>query len=335
MQTLKLSNYSEQNIVEQTQLTAIVNPSSNSLPVANTNDFTTGFVLIGTIGSKTAEMVASTNPSSTTSIPLSVNTTLQHEQYEPVYALFGNQIRLYRAANVDGTQPANSAFTLLDTVTIDPNGTETLYTDADGGGDYWYKSTYYNSVTQSETDRTISEATRGYFTVNYCELSEIRQEAGFKYAAYIDDAQIDQKRQAAQDEINSALAEFYEVPLQPPIPDNLKQICIRLAAGYLRKAQYSAISDPKTNGQDMVDDAELELDKLVIKERELMTKDGKSLAEPGGTGQAGGWPDQTTATADPSQGGAPRYFRMSDIQGTGIVGENDQYFGNSYQGRRW
>lgn len=335
MQTLKLSNFSERNLVDQTQLTAVVAPAASALPVANSANFTTGYVLLGTIGAKTAEMVTSNSPTQATSIPLSATTALQHEQYEPVYALFGNQINVYRAANVDGSQPDDSAFTLLATVTIDPNDALTTYTDATGGGSYWYKCTYYNPTTTAETDLASAIAVRGSFTVEYCSLDEVRQEAGFKYSPYIKDDQIDQKRQAAQDYINGKLNKFYAVPLQPPIPDSLRQICIRLAAGYLRQAQFSANSDATVNGQSMIDDAKLALDEIVIKETELMTKDGKSLAEEGGAGEAGGWPNKTTATADPAQGGAPRIFRMSDIQGQGYVGPDGAPYGNAYFGRRW
>src|SRR5436309_13277550 len=110
-QPIKLKNYQDGTISDQTQLTANVPVGSSSLPVANTNDFTSGvFVLIGTAGAKGSEIILSTPTSSATSIPLYNVTSLDHDQYEPVYALFGDQLRIYRAPNVDGSQPADSSF---------------------------------------------------------------------------------------------------------------------------------------------------------------------------------------------------------------------------------
>jgi len=312
--------------------------NSSSLPVANTNDFESScYVLIGTASSKTGELIQAGTISGL-SIPLVINTQLAHNQHDSVYALFGNQLKVYRAPNVDGMQPADSVFqaNLIATVNIDPNDNETLYTDSTGSGNYWYKYTYYNPTTDNETDIASATAVRGNFTADYCSLDEIRREAGFKYAPYVTDDQIDEKRQAAQDEINGALDEFYDTPLKPPINSKLKQICIVLAAGYLLEAQFSAFSGPKTNGQDKIDWAEAELDKLIMKERVLVGKDGKPQDLPGATGGADSWPNSSTATTPTSQGGAPRLFRMGDIQGQPMtVDESGNPSGNLYYGRRW
>lgn len=336
MQTLKLTNFSSNNIVDQSQLAEATPADSNSLTITNANDFTTGFVLVGAIGGKTSELLPADSASSGTAISLNSNTVLPHNQYDPVYSLFGNKLRIYRAPNVDGSQPADGDFSLLDTIDIDPNDSATRYTDDSGGGDYWYKYTFFNSGDNSETDIASSRAARGTFTVAYCSLDEIRQEAGFKFATYVTDDIIDEKRQAAQDEINGALDQFYDTPLQPPINDYLKRITIRLAAGYLRLAQYSQIADTKLNGQNMVDSAQADLKKLIMKERVLVNKEGTALDGPGATGGTDGWPNESTATAPASQGGAPRVFRMSDIQGQPLfTDQSGNPSGNPYYGRRW
>ena len=317
-QTLRLTNFGSRNIVDQTQLTTIVNTGSNSLPVADSNDFTTGYVLIGTAGSKTAEMVASTNPSTATSVPLSANTTLQHEQYEPVYALFGNQIKVYRAANVDGTQPADSAFTLLQTVNIDPNDALTTFTDATGGGGYWYKCTYFNSTSSAETDLASAVAVRGTFTVDYCSLDDVREEAGFTYAPFITGDMIDVKLKAAQNEIDSTLSPYYTVPFTPPVPAMVSDICKRLAAGLLLQEKYSHINNPDTNGTNKVTQARADLQKIVHPENggaPLVDASGKSIALPNPNTGSSSWPNADTADSDPSVGGAPRVFRMGMVQG--------------------
>jgi hypothetical protein len=337
-QTLRLTNFNSLNILEQTQLSAIVNAAATTLVVLNNRDFASGnYILLGVPSSKTSEIVSASGVSGATSITLSAGTTLIHNAYEPVIKLFGDKIRIYRAPNVDGSAPADAAFSLLTTISIDPNDTTTSYTDASGGGDYWYKYTYYNSTSTQETDRTLAAAARGTFTVNYCSTDEIRQEAGFKYAAYIDDTTIDQKRTAAQDEINGTLSSFYDVPFQPPIDSSLKNICITLAAGLLLVAQYSAVSAALTaNGQAKIDSARVELEKLASKQRILVDKQGKALALSGGTGGVDGWPNASTATTDGSSGGAPRIFRMSDVQGQPMSTDtNGNPAGNLYYGRRW
>lgn len=336
-QTLNIRNFGSLNLLQATQLSANIAASSNSLPVINAAGFTTDYLLIGVIGSDVAELLPNTSTNSGLSIPLSNPTILPHNQGDPICALFGNQLNIYRALDAgQGLQPPDSSFVLLDTIDIDPNSASTLYSDPSGGGNYWYKFTYYNENSSAETSLGSAVAVRGNFTVNYCSIDEIRREAGFQFANYITEDQIDEKRQAAQDEINGALDDFYQTPLQPPINSWLKNICIRLSAGLLRLAQYSSISDPQVNGQNMYDAAQLDLDKLIMKERVLVNKQGQALDGPGATGGIEGMPNSSTATAPKSQGGAPRVFRMGDIQGQPMATDssgNPQ--GNAYYGRKW
>lgn len=342
-QTLQLPNFTENNLLynNQAQLAATPspNPGASALTVDNAVGFTTGFLLLGVAGAPTAELLPCTSTNSGTNIPLVSNTVLKHNQFDPVYPLFGDQIKVYRAADGgQGLQPPDSAFALLSgmPINIDASSDSTEYTDPSGGGNYWYKYTFFNSGNNSETDLASAVAVRGSFTVNYCSLDEIRREAGFRYARYVTDEQIDEMRQAAQDFINGQLVEFYDTPFQPPIPDSLKRICVVLAAGYLRQAQYSQISDPQVNGQNKIDWAELELDKLSMKERVLVDKQGKPLDNPGATGGVEGWPNASTASTPGSQGGAPRVFRMSDIQGQpAFLDQSNNVSGNPYYGRRW
>lgn len=339
-QTLKVANFSDVNIVDETRLTGPIVPGAIDLPVENSwNNFSGGaFVLIGVAGSKVGEINQAGVIESASDIPLASPTILNHNQFDPVYSLFADKIRIYRAADAgQGAQPADAAFnygTPYDTIAIDPSDANTGYTDVTGGPQWWYKATYYNSSSGAESDIASSVAVRGNFTVDYCSLDEIRREAGFKFAPYITDDQIDEKRQAAQDEINGALDVFYQTPLQPPIPSNLKNICIVLAAGYLRAAQYSQISDPGVNGQNKIDWAQIELDKLILKERVLVNKQGVALDQPGAAGGVEGWPNATTANTRGSQGGSARVFRISDTQPQ-AVDDSGRPVGNPYYGRRW
>src|SRR5437763_1471504 len=182
--TLKLTNFDEGSILDQTQLTDDVPASATSVPVDNTNDFTlTSFLLLGGIGSKDAELLQSNAITAANAIPLITATQLPHGRYDAVYALAGDKLKVYRAPkNSDGSLPADSVFqaNLIATVPIDPNDASTLYTDSSGDSSYWYKYTHFNSFTNFETDLAASEAKR--FTVNYCLNEDVRQEAGFSTA---------------------------------------------------------------------------------------------------------------------------------------------------------
>lgn len=336
-QTLKLTNFSSINIVAQSQLILPVAAGDTTLKIANVDDFTTGYVLIGTPGSNTAEILPAGSASAGTSISLLSPTILPHSQYDAVYALFGNQLKIYRAPNVDGSQPADSVFqaNLIATIAVDPNQATTVYTDATGGGGFWYKYTFFNQSSVSETLLASANAVRGSFTTNYCSIDEIREEAGFKYSTFIDDKTLDEHRQAAQDAINGSLDEFYQTPFQPPISDTIRRLTKRLAAGYARQAQYSQVSDPTKNGDSMVKGAMDTLKLLQTKQEVIVNKAGQNLAQAGGTGEAEGWPNETTATARGNDGGADRVFRMSDITGRQNTTNNDLPSANKYYGRRW
>jgi len=337
-QTLTLTNFDSGNITAQSQLTSNIAAAVSSLPVDNTADFvTTNFVLIGVIGSNVAELGAITGITDPTDIATTSPTKVAHTQYDPVYQLLGDQLRVYRAANVDDSQPADTEFSVIATIDIIPNQTSTPYTDNSGGGNYWYKYTHYNSVSFAETSLASSVAIRGSFTVNYASIDEIRQRAGFQYAPYVTDTMIDAARQSAQDEVNGALDEFYETPLQPPINDYLRDIVVRLAVGHLLLDQYGQSSAGTTaDGKAKLADAQGDLKKLVLKERVLVGKDGKALDGPGATGGIGGWPNKTTSFASRHDGGAPRQFRMSDIAGRRESGNNPSNQGdNIYYGRKY
>jgi hypothetical protein len=318
-QTLSLANYEEINLAERTQLTATLAIAANSLPVDNTNDFSSnGFILLGSVGSKNAELVQAASVASAETISLVAPTTLPHNQDEYVYALFGDQFNIYRAPNVDGSLPADSIFqaNLIATIPIDPNDDATVYTDSSGGSGYWYKYTHYNSVTTSETDIASSDARRP--AANYCSIDDIRTESGFTYAIYITNKTIDAKRQAAQSEIDSTLAPYYTVPFTPPISPLLSDICKRLAAGLLLQEKYNHVNNPDVNGTNKLTEARADLQKLIHPELSgttLLDANGKSIALPNPNTSASSWPNTDTATTDPAFGGAPRYFRMGMVEG--------------------
>jgi hypothetical protein len=171
-------------------------------------------LLVGNPGAEGSEVLAVSAVNSD-QVGVTVGATkLKHLQNEPVAKLYGNQAKIYRAPNTTGLEPADGSFTLLATVTLEPDQPSTTYVDATGGDGYWYKYTYFNSQNSNETDKTQSIAARGEgdSSGNYCTVDEVRGQAGFKNARYITDDLIDEKRKAAQDEINAALGGYYAVP---------------------------------------------------------------------------------------------------------------------------
>lgn len=322
MQTLNLPNYKASNILQATRLTAITPKASAVLAVQNNAGFIGGdFIILGTPGAETTELLTVSTITDGATITPTASTVFDHPAYESISKLFGSQIKVYRAPNVTGLPPDISTFVFIDgaTVNLDIDRAYTQYTDSAGGSGYWYRFTYFNPTTSAETNLSDSNAVRGGSVGDYCSIEDIRGEAGFANAPYITGTKIDGKRQAAQAEINGTLAGYYTVPFTPPINPFISDICKRLAAGLLLLQEYPHSAHPtNAKGQAKVDGARADLQKLVHPEESgsvLIDDNGNSIALPNANTSASGWPNKTTATAPPSQGGAERAFRMSMGQG--------------------
>lgn len=320
-QTIKLPNYSSNNLKEVTRIDADITAAATTFTVQNTQGLEVGnFVIVGTPGGETTEMITVKTVVSNTSIEALAALKFNHSRYDQVSVLNGNKLNIYRSANVNGLQPADSTYTLIDTIDIDTDQAYTNYNDTTGSSNYWYKYTFYNSTTTAETNLADSKSARGGGTGDYCSLDLIRNEAGFRNAKYITDEMIDVKRQAAQREIDGTLNGFYVVPFIAPINERIADICVRLAAGLLLTAQYGAINSiSNASGKAKTDEARADLQKLVRKEEVLTNAAGVSQVGDGGTGGVSSWPNDNTASNDIStmaegQDGG-HVFRMSDNLG--------------------
>ncbi|MGK3945791.1 hypothetical protein ABK046_46530, partial [Streptomyces caeruleatus] len=88
------------------------------------------FVVIGQRGTELAELRKVSSITDGDTLVLTANLANPHTQFEQVTVLFGNQIKVYRASNVNGTQPADASFAELSTTTIDPDQASTTIVDS-------------------------------------------------------------------------------------------------------------------------------------------------------------------------------------------------------------
>lgn len=316
-QTLKLNNFAEENIVETTELNADSAVAATSLTLKDNQGFASGdFVIIGDLGSEESELrtVDAVN-SDLIGLTITAALKLAHNRFDQVTKLFGNQMKIYRASNVNGSQPADADFTEYATISIDPDQMSTRYTDASGSDDYWYKRVFYNPTTTTSTPLELAKAYRGQQYPEYASAEEIRNKAGLGGNRYITDEKVHEKRRAAQDVINGALTGLYVVPFTSPINPLINEITQLLAAGYLLTSEATN-ADTRAEGQAFIDqvtnkDGTGWLDKLNKRELKLTGLQGDDSTTPTASGYTA-WPTGQTATTPDEQGGGERKFRDTD-----------------------
>jgi hypothetical protein len=312
-QTLSLSNFDSPNIKEKTQLDADVAVGATTLTVHFSDDLENGdFIYLSRLGSETGEIVTVDTVTDADTITITSAATKPHSRFDDITCLFGDQMKVYRASNSDGTQPDDSDFGFLDTVNIDYDQLSTTYVDSGGSSSYWYKFIYRNSSSGEESELGDSKAVRGGGVGQYASIESIRVEAGLHNNRYISDALVDEKRQAAQAEINSELSGIYALPFTVPVPALISEITRKIAAGLLLIQDYGVVNTLSTNnGQALLTEGRDKLTKLANKQYVLIDATGTDTSISGSAGWSA-WPDTTTATANPENGGSARKFRMSD-----------------------
>lgn len=311
-QTIKIDNFGSLNIKERTQLDADVAAAATALTVKNNQDFANNdMVYVGRLGSDTGEKVAATGITGATTINVGA-LVRPHNRFDDVHSLFGNKVKVYRAANVNGLQPADADFSLLTTVDIDFDQTHTSYTDSGGSSDYWYKFTFYNSVASSETTLADSSAARGASYGLYCSVEDVKIKAGMQNNQHLSNSLVDQKRQSAKAHIDAELTGLYVVPFTAPINPLIREIAELLAAGYLLTSEFgSGSASTRAQGKEFIDEANALLARINKKELKLtgVTGVASTVTDAGGFNA---WPNADTATTVAESGGAERQFRMAD-----------------------
>lgn len=314
----RVENYPSINIKESVSLAAAAAAGAVTITLEGIDNIAANdFLYIGRIGQEKVEKRKITSlAGAVATIPA---LTYDHGQYSPVLAVQGDKIQVYRAANVDGTPPADASFsTNGSAIDIDPDQVDTEYTDDTGSTSFWYKWRYYNSHTAAYvTDLSEVRAIRGAEYGNYTTVPEIRQEAGILNNPYISDAAVRAARAEAQSAINAALQGTYSVPISEPVPEVVRRATKLLAAGYLLRNEYGGGAvGTNANGQDKINevfgtkDQPGLLTQITNGSLDLVTDDGTSLATREGVT---GWPDSSTKDADVEDGGSKRFFRMGQI----------------------
>lgn len=319
-QTLTLDNYLPLNLLEATQLDADSIVGATTLTVRNNQDYSVNDkILIGAVGTENCELAIVSAVTGNASLTIGA-TKFPHKRFDQVTKTFGDKAKIYTAPNVSGLAPADSAFTtLLTTLTLDTDNFYTQYTDSGGSSSFWYKYTYFNSQSSAETAIANSLAVRGGNIGNYCSIDDIRDEAGLRNNPYITDVMIDLRRRDAQGEIDASLSGLYTTPFVAPINALISKVTRLLSAGFIMTKNFGPMVALNTdNGTSKIKEARDILTQLNTKNLVLTDTAGNDISvQSSDSGIFTGYPNNSTATDDPSVGGGERMFRVSDISGNG------------------
>ena len=307
-ETLRLDSFAEANLVEVTTVGTDVAAAASTVTLENVDNLAADdFLVIALPGSEQAEI---RRISSITGQVVTLISALSfaHKKYERVTKIRGDQIRVYRATNVDGTAPADSSFALLAATTIQADQTYIEYTAATGGSGYWWKITYYNSVSLTETELSASPAKRGGGFGFYCTIERTRLEAGIRDNQQVTDQAISEVIAESVSIINGyILAAHYTLPLETPVPSVVEGVTARLAASKLLIRDHGTGAEGSSkDGYALEENAYETLEKIGAGQLPLI--DDATGEEIAGDSAVDGWPDETTETAADTDGGGTRKF---------------------------
>lgn len=276
----------------QTETTAIAIASNSpvSVTVKNNQGFAAGdYVIVKRLGTEQAHICLIDDIVGNETIVLH---SLLHNLVvgDQITKIDFNQRKLYGCATKDG------AYVYIETKDIavdNPQGTSFTY----NGTDYqWFKATYYNSRTETETDIKDAIATQADSLSHYCSIYDIREEAGFLDNNYIDDGRINALRLQAEAEVKASIGSVYALPLKAP-NEVVRTITKLLAAGWLMYQEYGVeASGTSKDGTDKIKQARSMLDAIRTHTLKLFDENDVELERApacvsGGT--VDGYPDNT------------------------------------------
>lgn len=280
--------------LERSFLMADASAGSNvTLTLANNDGMAENtFIVVGQEGSERAEL-AMINQAVSPGGSVRVATLIRdHKKGEPITVYRYNKRKFYGALTATGSYVELTDDGSPVTIQVDdPNGTRFEYTGSEGY--LYFKSTYYNSVTTDETDIDKATATLGDESARYASTYGIRKMAGFVENPFIKDSRIEQKRNQAENEVNSYLLSVYTLPLSE-VPPLIEQITELLAAGYIMWEEYGADG----GGGKMLGEARAILKSIANGTQRLIGADGTELATTSSSSMLEGYPNDSVSYSD-------------------------------------
>ncbi len=146
--------------LEKTNLTVPAEAGATSLSVANNQNFAQNDrILVGEMGRERSEIASVTGAVTPGTVLATGSLVFPHNANDPVYRMRFDQMRFYRS-----TSGINGSYNLVATVAIDVDNAkgETAYDDPTGDASYYYKNSFYNSVSLIESLKSDPMLGGGY-----------------------------------------------------------------------------------------------------------------------------------------------------------------------------
>jgi len=224
--------------LERTRLSADIAAGTNvTLPLESSDGLSANdFIVIGYEGNELAELQQINQSVSSDTAARVATLKFNHVKGEPITKYRYNQRKFY------GSLTENGSFTELTAdgspkgiQADDPQGTLLEYTGDEGY--LYFKAIYYNSVQALETDIADAVAVYADESLRYTSLYLIRKHAGMVGNPYYSELLLEVKRKQAENEVQSALAGRYTLPLAE-IPALIQYVTTILAAGYIDYEEF-------------------------------------------------------------------------------------------------
>ena len=142
---------------QKTYLTSAITPTGDSqtLSVTNNAGFAADdYILLGKISEEKTELIPISSVSGNTKIDCTPS--FSHPVDTPVSLLGSNQVKIYSATSKGGT------YSLVATISITPDHETTNYTDTAWTSSKYYKASFYNSTTATESPFSGEVPASGY-----------------------------------------------------------------------------------------------------------------------------------------------------------------------------
>jgi hypothetical protein len=219
----------------------VASGTSVTFVIANPDNISANdYIVIGWEGGEIAEMAKVTNVSGTN---VTVDLLkLSHKTGEPITKYQFNKRKFYGSTTAGGTYVELTGYGSPVQIQVDdPQGTFLEYTGSEGY--LYFKSTYFNSQTNAESDIANSTETLADESKRYCSLYAIRKQANLTNNPYVTDGLVETYRRRAESEVNSFLNSHYILPLTNStgsfeVPYLIENVTTLLAAGYIDYQEF-------------------------------------------------------------------------------------------------